>query len=152
MATALTPQPIVYSPSIQSTVVMTTELNSLVNGGLVSSNQLFTSGSMSKALFAEIFFILGTVTTMSTAACLSGWFLQSPDGVNFESVAAAPARPPDFLIPVPTTTGGSMYKTQGIIRLPSLRFKILVQNNSGQTWTASGNQLIFSPVLYQAGN
>jgi len=79
---------------------------------------------------------------MSAGAALSGWFLTSPDGgTTFESATVVPPRPADFVVPLDATTGNKVYKTTGLIRLPALKFKVLVQNNSGQSFTATGNTL-----------
>lgn len=135
--------------------LMTTELNALTNASVAVSSVggaagKFTNADTAQAMFAHIHFTLGSVTTMIAGANLSGWFLESPDsGTTFEPTGAAPARAPDFIIPLPLTTGGGTYKSQGLVRVPALQFKVLVQNNSGQTFTATGNTLKLAPVAVQ---
>jgi hypothetical protein len=132
--------------------LQTTELNALANGALIvssvgGSSGKFTNADTGAAKFGEIHFTLGTVTTMSAGANLSGWFLQSNDsGSTYESLTVVPPRPPDFIVPLDATTGNKIYKAAGQVRLPALQFKVLVQNNSGQSFTATGNTLKLAPI------
>lgn len=132
--------------------LQTTELNALANAALIissvgGSSGKFTNNDTGQAKYGEIFFFLGTVTTMSAGANLTGWFLTSPDsGTTFESLTVVPPRPPDFIVPLDATTGNKTYKAAGLVKLPALQFKVLVQNNSGQAFTATLNTLKLAPV------
>lgn len=132
--------------------LQTTELNALANASVIVSSVggtsgLFTNSNTGQAKVGEIFFTLGTVTTMSAGANLAGWFLQSPDsGTTLESLTVVPPRPPDFIVPLDATTGNKVYKAAGQVRLPALQFKVLVQNNSGQAFTSTGNTLKLAPI------
>lgn len=132
--------------------LQTTELNALANAALIvssvgGSSGKFTNSDTGAAKFGEIHFTLGTVTTMSAGANLAGWFLQSNDsGSTYESLTVVPPRPPDFIVPLDATTGNKVYKAAGQVRLPALQFKVLVQNNSGQAFTATGNTLKLAPI------
>lgn len=132
--------------------LQTTELNALANAALIISSVggasgKFTNNDTGQAKVGEIFFFLGTVTTMSAGGSLSGWFLQSPDsGTTLESLTVVPPRPPDFIVPLDATTGNKTYKAAGPVKLPALQFKVLVQNNSGQAFTATLNTLKLAPI------
>jgi hypothetical protein len=82
---------------------------------------------------------------------LSCWFLQTLDGATFENNNAAPPRAPDAVFPVPATALSSTatFLSQGLVRVPALRFKILCQNNSGQPLNASGNSVVLAPTAIQ---
>ena len=136
----------------------TSELASLTNTSYVVSSVSGTSGLFSNAnpaqgIWAELFLTLGAIaSSLSNGANLAGWFLQSYDATNFEQSSVTPPRPPDFIIPLPNSTigAGTIFKASGIILLPALKYKVGLQNNSGQTLAASGNTLKAAPVNMQA--
>lgn len=125
--------------------LQTTELQSLANTSVAVSSGIFNNSNTSQGMIGDLFLSLGNPgigTALSAGANLSGWFLTSLDGgTTFESASVAPPRPPDFLIPLPATTitaGAPPFKTMGPIMVPSLPFKVLVQNNTGQTFGNGG--------------
>lgn len=137
----------------------TSELASLTTGSYVvssvsGSSGVFTNNDALQAIWAELFITLGAIGTALTAgANISGWFLQSYDGgTTFEQSSVAPPRGPDFIIPLPATTisAGTTWVASGLIMLPALKYKVGVQNNTGQTFAASGNTLRSAPVNMQA--
>jgi hypothetical protein len=81
------------------------------------------------------------VGTLVPGANLCGWFLTTPDaGTTYESTTLVPPRAADFVIAMPPSTNLaalSFFAARNII-LPALQFKILVQNNTGQTLSAGG--------------
>ena len=111
---------------------------------------MVTNSDTAQAVLGDIFLSLGNPgisSAMSQGANLAGWFLTSPDGTTFESTSVAPPRPPDFIIPLPATTvsgGAPPFRTAGPVILPALEFKVLVQNNTGQTF---GNGSTTAPSL-----
>ncbi len=127
--------------------LMTTELESLTNTTLVSSSVggssgLFTNSNTAQAMWADLFFNVGSPgigSALTTGAALQGWFLTSFDGSTFEPTAL-PARPSDFIIPMPATTITALntYKTAQPVLLPAINFKVLVQNSTGQTFGSGG--------------
>src|SRR6185312_9275681 len=103
--------------------LMSTELNALASAGVIISSVggtsgLFTNSNTAQGIFADLFFTLGTVTSMSVGANLTGWFLTSPDsGTTLESTTVVPPRAPDFIVPLDATTGNKVYRTAGLVRL-----------------------------------
>ena len=144
--------------------LMTTELESVATAGLAVSSVngtsgVFTNATTAQGIWAEIFFSVGNPgigSALTSGACLSGWFLTSLDaGTTFESTSAAPPRGPDFIIPMPATTisaGAPPFKAYSLALLPALQFKVLIQNNTGQTFGNGSTTIPFlkaAPVAMQ---
>ena len=90
---------------------------------------------------------------MTIGANLAGWFLPSYDGgTNFEQATAIPPRAPDFIIPLPISTiaSGAIYTSSGLVLLPTLKYKVGLQNNSGQTLAATANVVRAAPINMQS--
>lgn len=132
--------------------LMTTELNSLVSSSATTAaistvggtsgvfNNTVAGGSMDGYLSARVELNLaapaGTLTA-NTAANV--WFLQSVDGTNFEDGGnvVIPARAPDVVFPVRAVS-----TAQRLIRaalLPPGNWPVLIQNNTGQTWSTGSS-------------
>jgi len=143
-----------YAPAL---TLMSTELDSIASGGVAVSSVGGTAGVFSNAntgqvIWAPLLLTLGaTAGAFQTGGNLSCWFLQSLDGATFESSIAAPPRAPDVVFPLPASalTTTATFLSQGLVRLPALRFKVLCQNNSGQTLNASGNTIVLAPTAVQ---
>jgi len=134
--------------------ILTTELNGITTTSVAPSTVIHSTGIVSNSdtgqgVWGEIFFTSGGAVTGAAGANVCGWFLASKDGSTFEPTAAAPARPPDFIIPTPTTLAAATYKAAGLIRLPVLPFKVILQNNVGGTLYATGNIITLAPVAIQ---
>ncbi len=144
------------SPLVSAFNLMTTEIESLTTGSVIVSSVGGTSGvfalsATGQAIFGDIFFSFGNPgvgTALSAGANIAGWFLTSPDGgTTYEIATVVPPRAPDFIIPCPATTigaGVAPFKATGLVRLPPLQFKVLIQNNTGQTL---GNGSTTAPYL-----
>jgi len=133
--------------------LMTTELNSLANLAYATSSGTFSNSNPAQAIWAQLFLTLGAVTSATSGSNICGWFARSYDGgTNYEQVAQAPARHPDFIFPVfvGAITGGSIWGASGLIALPALKFKVVVQNNLGATLAGSANTIKAAPVNMQA--
>lgn len=135
--------------------LQSTELNSLTNGSVAlssvgGSSGKFTVADTGAAIWGELFLTLGAIgSALSAGANVAGWFIKSPDsGSTYEDSAAAPSRPPDFIIPLPATAIGAakVYPAAGKVLLPSVQHKVLLQNNSGQSFASSGNTLKLAPI------
>jgi hypothetical protein len=142
---------------------MATELNSLAtatavisSAGGLSTNGVFNDTLTGQAILGDVYLKLGAIgTALSAGANVAGWFLISPDGgTTYENyvTGVALARAPDFIIPLPATTitSGWVYKSVGVhkVIVPATYFKVVLQNNSGQTFASSGNTLtLASPTI-----
>jgi hypothetical protein len=138
--------------------LQSTELNSLANGSVVLSSVggvsgKFTNADTAGAIWAELFLTLGAIgSALSAGANVAGWFISSADsGTTYEKSSAAPARAPDFIIPLPATaiSAADQFKAAGKVLLPSLQFKVLLQTNPGQALAASANTLKLAPISVQ---
>ena len=139
--------------------LMTTEMNSLASNGTATSSVggtsgLFTNSNTAQGILSELFLTLGAIGTAVVAGGgVAGWFLVTPDGSTFENTVSgnALARPADFFIPLPQTTitAGWVYKSAGAVILPTLKFKVFVQNVSGQAMAATGNTIVAAPYAVQ---
>ncbi|HEY3910397.1 MAG TPA: hypothetical protein VGM07_10940 [Stellaceae bacterium] len=143
-----------YAPAL---TVMSTELNALASGAVALSSAggsagVFSNANTGQVIWSPLVLTLGsTAGAFQTGGNLSCWFLQSLDGTTFESGAAAPPRAPDAIFPLPASAlaATTTFLSQGLIRLPALRFKVLCQNNSGQPLNASGNTVVLAPTAVQ---
>jgi hypothetical protein len=143
-----------YAPTL---TLMSTELNAAASGSVTlssvgGSSGVFSNSNTGQVIWSPLVLTLGsTAGAFQTGGNLSCWFLQSLDGVTFESGTAAPPRAPDMVFPLPATalTASAAFLSQGLVRLPALRFKVLCQNNSGQTLNASGNTVVLAPTAVQ---
>jgi len=136
----------------------TSEMASLTNTSYVVSSVsgasgIFTNADTNQAIWAQLFLTLGAIgSALSAGANLAGWFLRSYDGgTTFEQASVAPPRSPDFLIPLPATTIGAatVWGSGSLVILPALKYKVGIQNNTGQTLAATGNLLRAAPVNMQ---
>ena len=124
----------------------TNGLDALTSGGAATSASGYSQTDTGGAKRGYIFYLSGdtTWTPAGAGANISGWFLLSMDGGSTYEVAdntpsttvSALSRPPDFVIPldlVALGTGGKRKFASGLITLPSVTFKVVVQNNGGAT-------------------
>jgi len=139
--------------------LMTTELNTLSNGAVVTSSVngssgVFTQTNWSNAAWGGMQFSSGGAFTPTAGGLLAVWFLLSEDGGStFEALISSasttiPAlgRPPDVIIP--TYEGGAAWASGNIraaqgryFKTPWETHKIVVQNLSGVSLPSSGNVL-----------
>ena len=134
-----------------------TAFSGLTNTSIVLSGSsgapgtgIFTNANTGQAIFGDVFFVSGGAITPSGVPVLSGWFIVSPDGgTTWEAAGATPPRPPDFVIPLPTSVAsGAIYKSQSRVILPALQFKVLLQNNATAT-LGTGNTIKIAPFATQ---
>lgn len=143
--------------------LLSTELNSLASSagltaGAISSvggtsgqfNNTPGGGSLDGYAFGRFELVLaapGGTLASNTAANI--WLLGTVDGTNFEDggAAVASSRRPDLVIPVRAVS--TAQRVSVIAPLPPGNFFVLLSQNTGQTWNASGNTLKVSPVTWQ---
>jgi len=132
-----------------------TELNSLTTGSVAvstvgGSSGLFTNSNTGQAIWASVYFNAGTAGgSCSVGGNISIWFLTSPNGSTFEATGSAPQRAPDVYIALPATTLNATFKAPGLVQVPAENFKVLAQNNCGQTLAASANTITLAPLAVQ---
>lgn len=145
-----------------------TGLNALTNGSAVTSahggggtNGIFNQTDFSHAQYGYIWLNIVTAGMTPTAGGnLTGWWLQSTDGgTTFEgkeatasSTVPALGRAPDFVLNL--YEGGAALaagdvKFSGVVRLPYLSCKCLIQNNCGVTFGAGAHTLFCGPIADQ---
>jgi len=97
----------------------------------------------------ELLIDLATAATAGGAVYL--WFIKAIDGTNYESGSASvfPAKAPDVIIPVRSTTDDSQVVAVGPCLMPQGKFKVIFQNNTGQTTTNTDS---LSQLSYRSYN
>lgn len=144
---------------------MTTELNTLTSGSAATSSVNGTSGvfsqsSLGSGIWGSLYFTAGGAFTPVAGGNISGWFLLSTNGgTTFESAISTPSttvaalpRAPDFIIPFDNAAlaSGNIKWCQGRrIILPAESYKIIVQNNTGVSFAASGNIISCGSIAEQ---
>lgn len=114
----------------------TTDLKNLTTAsGKLSTASAIDNTAGSQYAYIELLIDLATAAT--AGGYVSLWFIKATDGSNYESGADAvfPARPADVVIPVRNTTDDSQVVAVGPVMWPQGLFKVLFQNNTGQTTT-----------------
>jgi hypothetical protein len=87
--------------------------------------------------WADLELLIDLATAASAGGYVSIWWIMALDGSNYESGSATvfPARSPDVIIPVRSTTDDSQVVTVTRVPFPQGLFKVVFQNNTGQTTT-----------------
>ena len=97
-------------------------------------------------------FVAGGTFTPLASGFVEGWFLLSLNGgTNYEdgSATVAPGRFSDFQIPIRAgTTITPRSITRGVILPPSF-YKVILRNQTGASFPASGNILRFATYTEQ---
>jgi hypothetical protein len=92
---------------------------------------------------------------VAPGANLSGWWLHGANSTSVleaSNATNAPARPPDFIIPLMPNTAfvGSTYFAMGLPSLPYDNCKVLIYNNNVSASLGAGNHTITcAPVADQ---
>lgn len=109
------------------------ELKNLANAASVFGATAVSNAAGSQ--YADIELLFNTGSAVSAGGYVAIWFVRAIDGSNYEDGASAtPARPPDLVIPL-RAASGSQKVAMGAVLWPQGTFKVLFQNNSGQTTT-----------------
>jgi hypothetical protein len=128
----------------------TTDLKNIAAG----AGELSTASAIDNTAgdtLASLELLIDLATAAATGGYVALWFIRALDGTNYESGADAvfPARPPDVMIPVRSTTDDSQVVTIPAIQWPQGLFKVLFQNNTGQTTTNTDS---LTQVSYRSYN
>ena len=131
----------------------TTMLSLAGSGGFFLSTASFNQTNTGGGVQANIWYSANTTSPQQLAGSnLAGWFVLADASGNFEvnSTVAGMARPPDFIIPLPSTStsigASGLYFAQGNPILPWSNFKVFVQNNLGLTLGTTFGQLFCGPL------
>lgn len=137
-----------------ATTVYTTQLDSKAsNVWLVASATVDNriTQTLNGYLICRLEWNVTFAANPTAAGGLTGWFLRTTDGTNFENTPTASVglgRPPDFFLPV--TTGQTGTRVMVDVRCPAERFQVVGNlTNTGQTTAASGNTLKILPITIQ---
>lgn len=147
---ATTRQALLNANNPQRADSSTSELNSLVNGGVVESAIVLSNvqGDSKGLGYPEVMgkLALGSAAFGANAAVF-GWLLTANDGTNYETFASGTstttppmARDPDFIWPIENVTQAaikSVFAARGAIICATQ--KMLFWNMTGVTLAASGN-------------
>jgi hypothetical protein len=131
--------------------LVSTEINSAASGSYYQSSSTYSVSNTAGAKIGDLVFEYGSSTAISPSAgsVIAVWFNKT-DGTNFEGCNANLARPPDAIIPLPTSVvSGVSYWSAGThaVAIPAYQFKVCVEQITGATFTASGNTLtMISPL------
>lgn len=130
--------------------LLSTELNSMASSS--STNVLGSEITLTSAdnYEAEIELVCGSASNMTVNTMVCVWFLRAPDGTNYEDggTSVTPLRNPDTFFTVRAATSQRISKR---CKIPPGAFKVLIQQQTGQTWSSSGNTLKIRPILDQVG-
>jgi len=120
--------------------VLTTELNSLANAARTNAGSALDNGTnLDEWGWLELAVTFGT--NPSATAYLAVYMVLAPDGTNYADGSSSVAPGSDTLvitIPVLASTSAQR-KTVGPIRLPPCKIKFILENQSGQSFPASGS-------------
>lgn len=126
--------------------LMTTEMNTLASGSYALSSVggtsgLFSTANTGAALWGVPSFTFGGTITPASPLNISAWFAETIDGTTFEDASNLLARAPDivFAFSANSYVSKTVFAQGRIVRLPALKFKLIVQNNIGGSLPASGN-------------
>lgn len=134
-------------------LIASTELNGLANNGTVTSTGSFSQTNFASAPYAYLMLTVVTAGWNVTAggANISGWFLLSDDGSNFEATVTGSAlsRAPDFFIPLPLVSPiaiGRYFAAGPVVPVPWSSFKVYLQNNTGAATSSNSHTLRAMPL------
>lgn len=139
--------------------LMTTELNALASSSTLSAGAASASpwdntqggGGGDGYLRGDLELVLGTPAgALAAGTACYVWFLRQVDGTNYEdgSATITPSRRPDAIIKVRAVATGQRC-VEPDVRAPAGKVTVLVSQNTGQAWAASGNTLKFRPYTIQ---
>jgi len=119
-----------------------------------AAGKLSTASAIDNAAgdtLADLELLIDLATAATAGGYIALWFIRALDGTNYESGGDAvfPARPPDVIIPVRSTTDDSQVVTIAGVQWPQGLFKVLFQNNTGQTTTNTDS---LTQVSYRSYN
>jgi len=133
------------------TTYLTTELNALANGANVIGAAIDNTATLNTCLALELN-LAAQGSARSAGAYVAVYIVKSVDGTNYGygGVGLNPAATDwvaNFVLDAATT---ARYATLVGIQIPPCKFMILVQNNTGQAFAATGTTLKYAVYDMQA--
>lgn len=137
--------PTVLNSSGTNDTLLSTELNSMASSS--STNVLGSEITPTSINYKEIELTLvcAAASNMTAQAIVSVWLLRATDGTNYEDggTSVTPTRNPDAIFAMRAATAQRITKRA---KHPPGKYKVLMQQQTGQTWSSSGNVLTGKPV------
>ena len=136
------------------TTLLTTELNSLTTGSYALAGAAFdNTGNLD--LYADFALVAKYTGSAPSAGTLVAqlYLLPSIDGIHYASVDGSNQPQGALLIAAfesrAASTSSLEYLMAPGIPLPPRKFKTVLLNSSGQTFAATGNQVVMGPYQLQ---
>lgn len=124
------------------TTLLTTELNSLADDGLVLSAAIdFTAAGVDRKQYMDIEIYLASIDLSSQPSpAIYVWIIPRSDGTNFTdgSGSVTPARRPDKALDIRAVNGAQREMIRFLAPTPD-QAKVLIKNVSGAALASSGN-------------
>lgn len=135
-----------------SQTLMTTELNSLANGSsVVGTTEYDNSASANLYFWADFEMSVTYVTAPTNMTPVEIFIIPAENGTDYAD--ADTSNPPRGLLAgafmVRNTTATQRIVARGL-SLPAAKFKLMVRNNTGQAFAASGNTITMYPYRTQS--
>ena len=129
--------------------VMGTELNSLASGSMATSAAAYDNTS-NLDIYVDIEVLLAAFSPVTTTPPYVTLFVQeSVDGTNFPAQSAADMRLTSSQLLVTIPIGEAASTAQRVVarqvQIPPAKFNVLLDNQTGTTFAASGNTVRFLP-------
>lgn len=138
----------------KTAIFSASEIKNVANAAIVTGATAIDNTAGDTLMDLELLIDLATAATAGGYVAI--WWLRALNGTDYENIeSATPARAPDVIIPVRVTTTDSQVATVGMVPMPQGLFKVVFQNNTGQTTTNTDNlnQLYYrsyNPVIVTA--
>jgi hypothetical protein len=122
--------------------VMTTELNAIANAaGAITATALSNDAAGELHPYATFELYLGTQTARSTGAAVLMYILpEISDNYGFGSASLQPLQAPDAVFSFDAATT-ARYVAVSMIPIPPTNFHVVLWNQTGQSFAATGNIL-----------
>ena len=124
-------------------------LKALASGASVVSAEYDNGHADNRNRFAQIELACRAAVAPSGSPFFYLWFIRSIDGTTFTDgdPSVMPARVADHIINVRTVATQQRVAVPGLVELPAGKFKVLLQNNTGQALTNTDGENVLRMVV-----